>query len=308
LTNMLLCCSPRLSLGGPRFTVRWKLLTDSMQVKEMNDAEGRNCFLVSGKQRSLELQARSQEEMDGWIQAIQDTVDLHKSKVESFRCAAVSSSPQFHEQVGVLGRRAPHWIRDSHVTMCMCCREAFNPITRRRHHCRACGYVVCGKCSDYKAKLHYDEDRLNRVCRDCHNELNGEAGCEEKERKRGILEKESAGVSGNSLMCSFLHWVEKGGKPGLKAWVVIPRDEPFVLYMYRAPQDVKAQCTLPLLGYTVELLSGSDSGYSFQLSQSKQVYTFSAESEELRARWVQLMSLLASGVCPGEEDVFGLAQ
>ncbi|XP_067834213.1 FYVE, RhoGEF and PH domain-containing protein 2-like [Heptranchias perlo] len=58
LNNMLLYCSPKLSLGGSRFTVRVKLLAESMQVKEMSDAEGRLCFLVSGKQRSLELQAR----------------------------------------------------------------------------------------------------------------------------------------------------------------------------------------------------------------------------------------------------------
>ena len=27
------------------------------------------------------------------------------------------------------------------VTMCMRCKEPFNALTRRRHHCRACGYV-----------------------------------------------------------------------------------------------------------------------------------------------------------------------
>ncbi|XP_067913019.1 FYVE, RhoGEF and PH domain-containing protein 4-like [Heterodontus francisci] len=308
LNNMLLYCSPKLSLGGSRFTVRTKLLMDSMQVKEVIDAEGRHCFLVSGKQRLLELQARSHDELEAWIQAIQETVDLYKSKMESFRCAAVSSNPQVQDQVGELGLRAPHWVRDNHVTMCMCCKEAFNFITRRRHHCRACGHVVCWKCSDYKAKLHYDGDRLNRVCQECYNVLNGEPCTEEKERKRGILEKESAYVSGNSLMCSFLHWVEKAGKLGLKAWFVIPRDEPFVLYMYRAPQDVKAQSSIPLPGYTVNQLSASDAGYSFQLIQSKQVYTFSAETEELRARWVHLLNQLVIGLSPGVEDVYDLSE
>lgn len=40
-----------------------------------------------------------------------------------------------------LGLRAPQWIRDKMVTMCMRCQEPFNALTRRRHHCRACGYV-----------------------------------------------------------------------------------------------------------------------------------------------------------------------
>lgn len=44
-------------------------------------------------------------------------------------------------QSAELGKRAPRWIRDNEVTMCMKCKEPFNALTRRRHHCRACGYV-----------------------------------------------------------------------------------------------------------------------------------------------------------------------
>lgn len=46
-----------------------------------------------------------------------------------------------HPQTEELGRRAPQWVRDNLVTMCMRCKEPFNAIMRRRHHCRACGYV-----------------------------------------------------------------------------------------------------------------------------------------------------------------------
>lgn len=44
-------------------------------------------------------------------------------------------------QKAELGKRAPRWIRDNEVTMCMKCKEPFNALTRRRHHCRACGHV-----------------------------------------------------------------------------------------------------------------------------------------------------------------------
>lgn len=40
-----------------------------------------------------------------------------------------------------LGKRAPRWIKDNEVTMCMHCSKAFNRLLRRRHHCRACGRV-----------------------------------------------------------------------------------------------------------------------------------------------------------------------
>lgn len=48
-------------------------------------------------------------------------------------------------KISELGKRAPRWIRDNEVTMCMRCKEAFNALTRRRHHCRACGYVSSSK-------------------------------------------------------------------------------------------------------------------------------------------------------------------
>lgn len=46
---------------------------------------------------------------------------------------------------------------------------------------------------------------------------------------------ESAEVSGNSVVCSFLQYMEKS-KPWQKAWCVIPKQDPLVLYMYGAPQ------------------------------------------------------------------------
>lgn len=58
------------------------------------------------------------------------------------------------KQEAELGKRAPRWIRDNEVTMCMKCKESFNAITRRRHHCRACGYVsYCSAALVFKAFL-----------------------------------------------------------------------------------------------------------------------------------------------------------
>jgi hypothetical protein len=39
-----------------------------------------------------------------------------------------------------LGSKAPVWIPDVRVTMCMVCTDDFT-VTNRRHHCRACGKV-----------------------------------------------------------------------------------------------------------------------------------------------------------------------
>lgn len=40
----------------------------------------------------------------------------------------------------------------------------------------------------------------------------------------------------NSVICSFLYYMEKGGKGWHKAWFVVPENEPLVLYIYGAPQ------------------------------------------------------------------------
>ncbi|XP_031571136.1 rabenosyn-5-like [Actinia tenebrosa] len=38
------------------------------------------------------------------------------------------------------------WIADSEVKFCPICKKQFN-VARRRHHCRLCGGIMCGKCS-----------------------------------------------------------------------------------------------------------------------------------------------------------------
>merc|ERR1711964_501335 len=39
------------------------------------------------------------------------------------------------------------WVQDS--AKCMLCAEPFTPLFRR-HHCRACGILICGNCSKTK--------------------------------------------------------------------------------------------------------------------------------------------------------------
>ncbi|XP_005665983.2 FYVE, RhoGEF and PH domain-containing protein 2 isoform X2 [Sus scrofa] len=302
--NMLLYCVPRVIQVGAHFQVRTRIDVAGMKVRELTDAEFPHSFLVSGKQRTLELQARSQEEMISWMQACQAAIDQIEKRNETFKAAAQGPEGDAQEQElqsKELGLRAPQWIRDKMVTMCMRCQEPFNALTRRRHHCRACGYVVCGRCSDYRAELKYDDNRPNRVCFDCYTFLTGNVIPEDKEdKRRGILEKGSVMGSEQSLMCSFLQLLgDKWGKSGPRGWCVIPRDDPLVLYVYAAPQDMRAHASIPLLGYQVTAGPQGDPRV-FQLQQSGQFYIFKAETEELKGRWVKAMERAASGWSPGE--------
>nr|XP_051710756.1 FYVE, RhoGEF and PH domain-containing protein 2 isoform X1 [Oryctolagus cuniculus] len=303
--NMLLYCVPKVIQVGAHFQVRTRIDVAGMKVRALMDPEFPHSFLVSGKQRTLELQARSQEEMISWLQACQAAIDQVEKRNETFKAAVQGPEGGLQEpqlQSEELGLRAPQWVRDKMVTMCMRCREPFNALTRRRHHCRACGYVVCARCSEYRAELKYNANRPSRVCLDCYAFLTGCVLPGNKDRRPGILEKGSSAGSGQSLMCSFLQLSgDKWGRSSSRGWCVIPQDDPLVLYVYAAPQDTRAHTSIPLLGYQVTAGPQGDPRL-FQLQQSGQLYTFKADSEELRDRWVKAMERAAQGWGPGGPD------
>ncbi|KAM3872291.1 FYVE, RhoGEF and PH domain-containing protein 1 [Diretmus argenteus] len=307
--DRLLYCVPKLRLIGQKFGVRARIDVDGMELKETSSVAVPRTFLVSGKQRSLELQARTEEEKKDWIQAIQATIQRHEQTMESFRYLNCSirddeSTPPHSPSCAELGKRAPTPIREKEVTLCMKCQEPFNSITKRRHHCKACGHVVCGKCSEFRARLSYDNNRTNRVCIDCYATLVGVPPSpatltNSSQRRRSILEKQASLAAENSVICSFLHHMEKGGGRGWqKAWFVIPENEPLVLYIYGAPQDVKAQRSMPLIGFEVSLPESCDRlerRHAFKISQSHLTLYFSAEGEELQRRWIDVLSRAGRG-------------
>lgn len=55
---MLLYCVPKFSLVGQKFTVRTRIGIDGMKVTETFNEDYPHTFQVSGKERTLELQAR----------------------------------------------------------------------------------------------------------------------------------------------------------------------------------------------------------------------------------------------------------
>ncbi len=61
------------------------------------------------------------------------------------------------------------WVLDSDVFNCMICLEAFGFMTRK-HHCRACGLVLCAKCTSCKtviSTIETEEPSGSKVCTQC---------------------------------------------------------------------------------------------------------------------------------------------
>ncbi|EQC30016.1 hypothetical protein SDRG_12296 [Saprolegnia diclina VS20] len=60
-------------------------------------------------------------------------------------------------------RRA--WVRDSDRSSCKECTKGFS-LTRRRHHCRVCGDIVCHSCSA-TVYLRNTTSNVGRACQSC---------------------------------------------------------------------------------------------------------------------------------------------
>ncbi|KAJ2770467.1 hypothetical protein IWQ56_002154 [Coemansia nantahalensis] len=54
-----------------------------------------------------------------------------------------------------------YWVPDAETSVCMVCRKTTFSMMVRRHHCRACGLVICYRCSDVRDPGH------RRLCLRC---------------------------------------------------------------------------------------------------------------------------------------------
>lgn len=60
------------------------------------------------------------------------------------------------------------WMLNESVDFCLICRVDFSML-RRKHHCRACGTIVCNDCGHFEAVIMAMEDNGPvRVCKNCY--------------------------------------------------------------------------------------------------------------------------------------------
>lgn len=63
------------------------------------------------------------------------------------------------------------WVPDAEAGFCMHCRKTQFTMLNRRHHCRKCGAVVCGACSNRRFVLPAQSTKPLRVCLTCYDAL-----------------------------------------------------------------------------------------------------------------------------------------
>lgn len=118
--------------------------TPEIQEASNNDAEA--AVSISSTDESASIQNLPSQSIEDF------------SVNESVSTGSLTSQP-------LLGHVPPHWVPDSSSQQCMQCDQKFTLI-KRRHHCRACGLLLCANCCNFKHYLHYSQSD-GRVCERC---------------------------------------------------------------------------------------------------------------------------------------------
>jgi MAD (mothers against decapentaplegic) interacting protein len=113
-------------------------------------------------------------------------------------CPTISGIPELlqglNEDQLMLGKVAPFWIPDSDAANCMICDSKFT-VVRRRHHCRACGQVLCSLCCTDKFHLAHMKGKEGRVCKPCKGILERLVKAEESQLEFAGGAERPAGVA-----------------------------------------------------------------------------------------------------------------
>ncbi|KAM4569972.1 FYVE, RhoGEF and PH domain-containing protein 6 [Odontesthes bonariensis] len=273
-----------------------------MKVSKPSQEAYQNELNIESVERSFILSASSATERDEWLEAIAKAIDDYTKKKITF----ISSRSQ-EEAEGVvdsgapLGSKAPIWIPDLRATMCMICTCEFT-LTWRRHHCRACGKVVCQACSANKYYLEYLKNQPARVCDHCFVKLqensdrcastsvspikSGAFSFTRKQKKIPAALKEVSANTENSSMSGYLNRSKGNKKQWKRLWFVIKNK---VLYTYAASEDVAALESQPLLGFFLrEEKNGPAQKLQFKLYHKNTLfYIFKADDIPTAQRWIE---------------------
>ncbi|EQB77818.1 FYVE, RhoGEF and PH domain-containing protein 5 [Camelus ferus] len=317
-----------------KYRLKNTLAVASMKVSRPVMEKVPYALKIETSESCLTLSASSCAERDEWHSCLSRALpEDHKARA----LAAFQHSVEIRERLGVsLGERPPTLVPVTHVMMCMNCGCDFS-LTLRRHHCHACGKIVCRNCSRNKYPLKYLKDRMAKVCDGCFGELRKRGGdvpglmrerpvsmsfplsaprfsssafssvfhsihpsAFKKQRKVPSALTEVAASGEGSAISGYLSRCKKGKRHWKKLWFVIKGK---VLYTYVASEDTVAMESMPLLGFTVapeKEEGGSEVGPVFHLYHKKTLfYSFKAEdSNSAQSLIPGLVPKKLAGDCP----------
>ncbi|KAH0616756.1 hypothetical protein JD844_028127 [Phrynosoma platyrhinos] len=270
---------------------------------------------IESVERSFILSASSATERDEWLEAISRAIEDYTKKRITFNPSKSleEADAEKEQEDSPIGSKAPIWIPDTRATMCMICTSEFT-LTWRRHHCRACGKIICQACSSNKHGLDYMKNHPARVCDHCFKELqkqdhlctspkNGSPVNHKspssalstvlhsipsgrKQKKIPAALKEVSASTEDSSMSGYLYRSKGSKKPWKHLWFVIKNK---VLYTYAASEDVAALESQPLLGFTVAEVKDEhlDSKVFHLMHKNTLFYIFRADDPQSTQKWIE---------------------
>ncbi|KAK6321352.1 hypothetical protein J4Q44_G00083280 [Coregonus suidteri] len=289
-----------------KYRLKNSLPLTGMKVSKPVIENVQNALRIEGADISITLAASSCSEREDWFHTLSRTVSDHARGPATFS----SCSGEARERLWLsLGEKAPTLVPVSHVMMCMNCTSDFS-LTLRRHHCHACGRIVCRSCSRNRYPLKYLKDHMAKVCDHCYSELkkrggnvSGASGTDSPRsnrrsirplsavfqnihppslwRRKGTASLTQVGVSEEGSMSGTLQRSKRSKRNWKRLW-----------FLLKDKEKVASE-SLPLLGFTVKLPDrpdGEETTNVFELYHKKTLYyTFKAEDNHTAKRWVNAM-------------------
>ncbi|XP_068264757.1 FYVE, RhoGEF and PH domain-containing protein 5 isoform X1 [Nyctibius grandis] len=296
-----------------KYRLKNTLAVSGMKVSCPVTEKAQNVLKIEYDEYCLTLSASSCSERDDWYNCISRHIP---DDYKAHNTSTFHSSVELRERLGIpLGERPPTLVPVSHVMMCMNCGCDFT-LTLRRHHCHACGKIVCRNCSRNKYPMKYLKDQAAKVCDSCYVELkkrerplsvsfpptssrcsssafssvfhNIHYSSFKKQKKIPSALTEVAASGEGATISGYLSRCKRGKRHWKKRWFVIKGK---VLYTYIANEDKVATESLPLLGFTIapEKEEGSTDTVFHLYHKQTLFYSFRADDNDSAQRWIEAM-------------------
>ncbi|XP_072321600.1 pleckstrin homology domain-containing family F member 2-like [Eucyclogobius newberryi] len=204
-----------------RWFKRQKIIPlEDIELEDLeNGFQMKHQWLVKTPRKSFYVSAASPDEKQAWMEHF----EVWKARL--LQTSGRSANSIF----------AVTWIPDQTSAICMRCSRKFTA-AHRRHHCRKCGFLVCGVCSKTRAVIgHIHPTKRQRVCGQCHN------GLSERDEEDGRVRGDSTGLrSDEDEQASYdeQHYEDNIEDNYSPATWADPGMESFSPYVYLKPEHV----------------------------------------------------------------------
>ncbi|XP_011496686.1 PREDICTED: FYVE, RhoGEF and PH domain-containing protein 1-like [Ceratosolen solmsi marchali] len=282
-SDILLLCSLRL-IPGPLYRLRARFSMENLQVIEGDNLETANTFYLRDENKSY---TDSVTEKAAWLDALFETMQEIMRRKASLKTSGPKTAI----------------LKADDVTRCMVCEVIFS-VMKRKHNCRACGIVVCSKCSNQK--LMFEDNKQMRVCRLCHAALTQPMSKSSPSSPNGpapSLLQVAAGAA--SVLSGYLLLKTQASKPWTRRWFALHVD--FVLYTFKTESERTAMTATPMPGFTVtegtdlpdeDPLNTKDRIRAFKIHHSRKSYYLQASSQSDKERWLNALQLATKAELP----------